>query len=166
MGASFNVMTISALTSLFFVILFHIEQARGARFGEGVRSIFDRMLMSIRAHIREAMPPINDHFFQELFYFSVHKTLSVLLSTLRKLEHMVLRVVRFNRMQVVRLRTGSTAEVQQQISPKTAEESSAATSTPSSDHFAQIAEHKIESALSPREKQKRKDHAIAGDGPF
>lgn len=165
MGASFNVMTISALTSLFFVILFHIEQARGARFGEGVRSIFDRMLLSIRAHVRDAMPPINDHFLQELFYFSVHKTLSFLLGTIRKLERIVLRIVRFNRMQVVRLRTHGTASEVQLVGTKP-EEGVIETVSASSDHLLQIAEHKKESALTPREKQKRKDHAISGDGPF
>lgn len=162
MGASFNVMTISALTSLFFIVLFSIERARGARFGEGIRGIFDRMLVGIKSHIRDAMPPINDHFFQELFYFGVHKSLSFLLNTLRKLEHMVLRIVRFNRMQVVRLRTRGSATAQPTIVTKTDTEDA----TSPSGHLTQIAEHKKENALTPREKQKRKDHAIAGDGPF
>ena len=162
MGASFNVMMVSALTSLFFVVLFRIEQGRGARFGGGIRSIFDRMLVSIAAHIRDVMPPINDHFFQEVFYFSIHKTLSFLLGTIRKLERVVLRVVRFNRMQVVRLRTRGKAGEQQVAVPKNDGDAS----LPVSDHLTQIAEHKKENALTPREKQKRKDHAISGDGPF
>lgn len=160
MGVSFNVMTISALSSLFFVILFSIEHARGVRFGEGIRSIFDRMLVSIRSRVRDVMPPVNDHFFQELFYFGVHKTLSFLLGTIRKLEHVVLRIVRFNRMQVVRLRTQGSATSPNVEVAKAGDEPS------SSDHLTQIAEHKKENALTPREKQKRKDHAIAGDGPF
>jgi len=155
-------MIVSALTSLFFAVLFRVEQARGARFGGGVRSVFDRMLFDIRAHVRDVMPPINDHFFQELFYFSVHKTLSFILGTIRRLERMVLRVVRFNRMQVVRLRTRSTVGEQLPV----VEKQNIEASLPVSDHLSQIAEHKKDSALTPREKQKRKEHAISGDGPF
>lgn len=162
MGASFDFMIVSALTSLFFAVLFRVEQARGARFGGGVRSVFDRMLVDIRAHVRDVMPPINDHFFQELFYFSVHKTLSFILGTIRRLERMVLRVVRFNRMQVVRLRTRSTVGEQLPV----VEKQNIEASLPVSDHLSQIAEHKKDSALTPREKQKRKEHAISGDGPF
>jgi hypothetical protein len=106
---------------------------------------------------------VNEHFFQELFYFSVHKTLSFLLGTIRKLERVVLRIVRFNRMQVVRLRTRGTVELPQSA-PKA--EGDVASASPVSDHLTQIAEHKKESALSPREKQKRKEHAISSDGPF
>ena len=167
MGASFNVMMVSALTSLFFIVLFRIEQGRGARFGDGVRSTFDRMLVSIKDHIRDALPPINDHFLQELFYFSVHKTLSFLLGRIRKLERFVLRIVRFNRMQVVRLRTQSVVTTEQSIvASKVGEISSEAAQSPISDHLTQIAEHKKENALSPREKQKRKERSISGDGPF
>jgi len=163
MGASFHSMIASALTSLFFVVLFRVERARGVRFGESIRSIFDRMILSIRAHVHDAMPPINDHFLQELFYFSVHKTLSVALGSIRKLERIVLRIVRFNRMQVVRLRTRATAG-----EPTSAVVGAAETAVPTttSDHLVQIAAHKKEVELTAREKQKRKEHSISGDGPF
>ena len=170
MGASFDLMIVSALSSLFFVVLFSIEQARGMRFGQGVRRVFDRMIVDIKAHVRAVMPPVNDHFFQELFYFGVHKTLSFLLGTIRKLERIVLRIVRFNRMQVVRLRTQGTTIIApvEQPTTATAREGSAGEQsiTSVSDHLTLIAEHKKENALSPREKQKRKEHAISGDGPF
>lgn len=159
MGASLNILIASGLTSLFLALLFSIEQHRGSRYGEKVRAVFDRMLIGIRANIRGLAPEVNNHFFQELFFYLIHKVLSMFLALVRKLEHIVLHVVRFNRMQVVRLRQYGTHAATDMSTDQR--------STMHTDgHFAQIAEHKKSIELTPKEKQKRKDASISGSGPF
>jgi hypothetical protein len=152
MGASFTFFVLGSLTSLFLVILFAIEERRGVRFGEHVRGIFDRMIIGIKLGIRGAFPEVNDHFFQELFYFLVHKVLSFALMCLRRLEHAVLHIVRFNRMQVMRLRAAAHMDER--------------TTSVQTGHFADIAEHKRSVELTPQQKVKRKEASIEGSGPF
>lgn len=151
MGISLNILVLSGLSSLLLITLFSIEQHRGRRFGEHIRAIFDRMLTGMNKGVRAHMPHVNKYFFQELFHFIVQRTLSQALALLRRLEHLVLHVVRFNRMQVLALRKRE-AEV---VAPQATDE-----------HFAAIAEHKKAVELSPKEKQERKDASISGDGPF
>jgi hypothetical protein len=152
MGASFTLFVLGGLSSLFLVVLFAVEERRGVRFGEHVRSIFDRMIIGIKLGVRGAFPEVNDHFFQELFYFVIHKMLSFALMCLRRLEHAVLHIVRFNRMQVMRLRAAT----------HTDEHAGKA----QTGHFADIAEHKRSMELTPQQKVKRKEASIEGSGPF
>lgn len=156
MGTSLNVLIFSTLTSLFFVVLFTVEQYRGRRYGENVRAVFDRMLSRIKSNMFGFAPEINNHFFQELFYYFIHKVLSVFLAIVRKIEHLVLHIVRFNRMKVIQLRTPHAV----------GDTDVSATPLQTDDHFAQIAEHKKSVELTPKEKQKRKDASISGMGPF
>ena len=153
MGASLTLLVISGCSSLFLVTLFTIEGYRGVRYGEQVRAVFDRMLISMRTSVKSVAPDINNYFFQELFYYAIHKVLSFFLTVVRKLEHSVLHVVRFNRMQVIRLRKyGALDDMSKNASPDS--------------HLELIAEHKKSVELTPHEKQKRKDASISGSGPF
>jgi hypothetical protein len=153
MGAPLTFLVIGSLATLFLTILFKIEERRGVRFGEHVRSIFDRMIIGIASGVRNMFPEVNDHFFQELFYFIVHKVLSFVLKCLRRLEHFVLHIVRFNRMQVTRLRTPQP-------------EANGAAPRPVQGHLADIVEHKRSVELTHKEKTKRKEASIEGSGPF
>ncbi|MFM2374727.1 MAG: hypothetical protein RLZZ234_722 [Candidatus Parcubacteria bacterium] len=154
MGASVTFLVLGSLSTLFLTFLFVVEDRRGVRFGERVRGIFDRMILGIQAGVRNSFPEVNDHFFQELFYFVVHKVLSFVLTLLRKLEHVVLHIVRFNRMQVMRLRRPEHSATSGGVSDQLP------------NHLADIAEHKRAVELSHTEKSKRKEASIEGSGPF
>ncbi len=148
MGA-FAFLTLGGISTLFLVTLYVIEDRRGSRFGGGVRSIFDRVLADTAAHIRESIPDVNDHFFREVFHFIVHTVLSFILATVRRIERTVLKIVRFNRMQVMHLRTKQQAEA-------------TAGADERSGHLAEVMDHKRSVELTPREKAKRKEEAIEG----
>jgi hypothetical protein len=149
MGASIAFLTFGGLSTLFLLVLFAIEDTRGIRYGERVRSVFDRLIMNARNGIAAAFPDVNDHFLRELFHFIIHSILSFLLASVRSIERGVVRIVRFNRMQVMRLRT-----------PKpTASDSAPIERT---GHLAQVMDHMRATELSPNERAQRKEDAIEG----
>lgn len=148
MGVSANIALISGIASLLLTILFAFEASRGVRFGDSMRSVFDRLLVRIEQSVRRYVPPINSLFFQELFYYILHIALSRFLNTIRSLEHFILRVVRFNRMKAMRLR--SAMDTERKMDP----------------HFAEIAEHKKSVELSPKERARHKEESIESSGPF
>lgn len=149
MGASITFLTFGGLSSLFLIVLFAIEERRGVRFGERVRSVFDRLVQNVKDNVRSAFPEVNDHFLRELFHFLIHGMLSFVLAFVRSVDRGVVRIVRFNRMQVMRLRT-----------PKI--EKSPEQPTDRSGHLAEVMDHKRSVELSPKERAKKKEEAIEG----
>lgn len=95
------------------------------------------------------LPDFNDHFFREVFHFIVHSVLSFILASVRRIERAVLTIVRFNRMQVMHLRSH----------PRTDTDAGA---TERSGHLAEVMDHKRSVELTPKEKAKRKEDAIEG----
>lgn len=149
MGASIAFLTFGGLSTLFLVVLFTIEDKRGLRFGERVRSVFDRLILNAKNGIVGAFPDVNDHFLRELFHFLIHSALSFLLALVRSVERGVVRIVRFNRMQVMRLRTPASTGTDVDPSERTG-------------HLAEVMDHKRATELSPKERAKRKEDAIEG----
>ncbi len=152
MGASAHIAFASGLFSLFLIVLYSVEARRGNRFGEQIRAVFDRLLRRLKGLFREFFPEINSHFLQELFYYMLHITLSRVLSLVRGMERFVLRVVRFNRMQALKLRGIH----------KKPDDDLSATSENGPTHLSQIAEHKEATKLTPREQAKRKAASLEG----
>jgi hypothetical protein len=142
-------LTIGGFSTLFLIVLYAIEDKRGSRFGERVRTIFDRLLADTAAHIRTSIPDLNDHFFREVFHFLVHSVLSFILATVRRTERAVLKIVRFNRMQVMHLRS----QPRPDAAPGGGERAG---------HLAEVMDHKRSVELTPKEKAKRKEDAIEG----
>lgn len=149
MGASIAFLTFGGLSTLFLVALFALEDKRGMRYGESVRSVFDRLILNAKNSIAAAFPDVNDHFLRELFHFIIHSILSFLLASVRRIERGVLRIVRFNRMQVMRLRTPKPTAVEGEPTERTG-------------HLAEVMDHKRATELSPKERAKRKEDAIEG----
>jgi hypothetical protein len=150
MGTSIAFLTFGGLSSLFLVILFAIEEKRGIRYGERVRAVFDRMISNARKSVGSAFPDVNDHFLRELFHFIIHSILSLVLSAVRSVERGVVRIVRFNRMQVMRLRTPAPPTG---VTPEHTERTA---------HLAEVIDHKRSVELSPKERAKKKEEAIEG----
>jgi hypothetical protein len=154
---SYQLLMWSGAISIILITLFLIEEHRTRRFGEDMRAVFDRMLVRVRHSIRSAFPEVNGNFFQELFYFTVHKTLSGILISLRAVERLIVRVARFNRKQVHRLRVSARKEheIPTQLFP-----------TEHARRLSEIIEHKRSVELTPAERAHRKEASIEGRSLF
>ena len=144
MGASIAFLTFGGLSTLFLLVLFTVEDKRGMRYGERVRSVFDRLILNAKNSFAAAFPDVNDHFLRELFHFIIHSILSFLLASVRSIERGVLRIVRFNRMQVMRLRTPKPTATDAEPTERTG-------------HLAEVMDYKRATELSPKERAKRKE---------
>jgi hypothetical protein len=151
MSTSLITVLASGITALFLISLFSIERKRGVRFGEALRSLFDRVLGGLKRGMVRRLPEVNTAFFQELIHFITHLILSKTLGFLRSLESLTLTVVRFNRKQALKLRRKA------QVSEEVVRTTDVVTSLQA------VVDHKKAVELTEKQKEKRKNAALEGD---
>ena len=125
---------------LFFVVLFKIEETRESRlmFG-GVRQILDKVVSKVHYWITHVSIHFGTGAVRIVIHFLIHRSLSLALGFLQKLEFYIDRLQKRNRAVAKIVRTEQT---------KT--------------HLDLIAEHKASNGLTDAKKQQLKDRAIEG----
>ena len=122
-------------TLLFLSALFRIEDARGKRFLETVRNLLDRGCELIGKGTRRLRIWFGSGMIRLFFHYLAHKLLKCGLAMIRTCERFFEKRLRYNRRKANQL-------------SESIEQS----------HLAAIAEHKRDTALSDREKQRLKAH--------
>jgi hypothetical protein len=126
----------STITLVIMTGVFRLEDARGKLlFFASVRRAFTRGITQMLERYIGWHPYVGRGFFRLLLHYFAHGFLRRVLNGIRRLEERVERLMRQNR-QVAK---SIDAEKRQS-------------------HLTAIAEHKIETALSEREKQRRRSH--------
>jgi len=120
----------SLATMLVLSILFRVEDARGKRFLETIRSLFDTVCGVIARSIRRTRVWFGAGMVRLFFHYLAHKLLKVGLAVMRTCERFFEKRLRYNRQKAHKL-------------SESIEQS----------HLAAIAEHKRDTALTEREKQ-------------
>jgi hypothetical protein len=167
--SSFTLFILSGSSALALVLLFSVEQRRRLRFGEAVRTALDTSVERIQYATARRRQAVNEHFFQELYHFFVHTVMSFILTIIRHIENTILHIVRFNRMQVLRLRSHVSTRTLPSQSRATAFKEKSLVSNPEQhvkSHLEAIRAHKRKVELDEVEKIKRKSDSVMGRGPF
>lgn len=140
--------TLAISTLLFVVFLFGVqaEQKRGKRFLlGGLRGWLDGVIGFTERKIAQSWDHFSKYVVQLGWYYSVHSFLRALLRTIVAFYEQVEHVFERNRHRTKQLR----AEKQQVASGQ--------------GHLAKMAQHKADTALTPKQQQKLKDSQLQGD---
>lgn len=139
MSVALTTLLSSTVTLILLTGVFQFEDYRGRRwFLSGLRRRFDYLITGMSQALGHRHP-FGRGFLRLLFHYLAHTLLRRLLAGLRGIEHGVERLIRRNRRAAKALDTA----------PKLSEAST---------HLQQIAEHKVETALTEREKRRLRAH--------
>lgn len=145
MSTSFIAFAVSLSLCLLVVGVTYREQVRGRRYAlVTIRDFLDRGIMYTEAWLRQSLLILSTFFIQFLWRYVIHVSLRTFLLMLARLYERIVCYFEYNRRVTNDLRRARRSWRTQSV-------------------LAQVAEHKSNVTLSPEEKQKRKDTALAGD---
>jgi hypothetical protein len=137
---------VSACIFVLWALLVSIEQRRGRRlFLVGLRSWIDHIVERIVASVLRRWQYLARYIVQLNWYYSLHAMLQGFLRVIVATYHYFERAFEQNRKRTKRLR----AEKRKLTSART--------------HLEEVADHKIETALTSAQKQKLRDKKLKGD---
>lgn len=129
----------SAITLVILAGVFRLEDSKGRLVVLGrARSWFNRVITGLYNRLANWHPYVGRGFFRLILHYLMHGLLRRLLNVLRFIERAVERLMRQNR------------QVAKAIDAEKRQAS----------HLEAIAEHKVETALSEREKQRRRSEKV------
>jgi len=130
---------VSAGILCFLSVLFYIEKRRGTRFLSSLREAGDRGIAWLIRHMSRVSGFLERDVFRRTIHYVFHRVLEFMLSGLHVLEYYVGKLIHTNRT----------------IAKKGAREPSGATTK-----LAEIAEHKVNTALSDEERREHKERSV------
>lgn len=129
------IMAVSTIVLVFLIWLFRVEERRGVRFLEHIRSSFDDVVEYLSKKILRFSRYVGTGVFQSTFHYLIHNVLGLAISVLAKVKDHLARL---------QMRNKKVAKVAKHKSQ--------------SSHLDEIASYKEEHALSEEEKRQRRLH--------
>lgn len=125
--------------TLALLLLFWYEQARGARYLGGARTLFDRSVEHAKRRLEQTYRRVTGQTLRQSIHYIFHQVLTAILHQMHRLEDVVHAIARFNKNRANHSKSGASLS-----------------------HLSVIADHKRETQLSDTQKQQRRDEALLG----
>lgn len=139
MVAPVIVVAVSGSVAVVLIVLFRYEQARGVRYIEGARKLFDRSVRHAELRLKSIYRLMTGQTIRQSIHYLFHQVLSAILHQIQRLEDTVHTVARFNKDRANHRKNS--------VSPS---------------HLSVMADHKRSTQLTDAQKQQRRDEVLNG----